>query len=83
MLGGVNLSSTEANLFTYVEDTIWITANLQRPAEPHLAALQTLNSRVGSHRLEERRRSLYTRGSPAVPPLMTGALEGFSGSTGA
>lgn len=33
-------------LFTYVKDTIWSPVNLQRPAEPHLAALQTPNSQV-------------------------------------
>ncbi len=41
---GFYLSSTEAILFTYVKDTICSTVNLQRPAEPHLAALQTPNS---------------------------------------
>lgn len=58
--GGLYLSSTEAILFTYVKDTIWSTVNLQRPAEPHLAALQTPNSQsgVGSHRLEGKRQGL-------------------------
>lgn len=38
---GPYLSCAEATLFTYVKDTIWSTVNLQRPAEPRLAAIQT------------------------------------------
>lgn len=36
----------EIILFTYVKYTTWGCVNLQRPAQPHLAALQTPNSQV-------------------------------------
>ncbi|MED6241501.1 hypothetical protein ATANTOWER_016771 [Ataeniobius toweri] len=43
---GECLSCTEVILFTYGKDTIWISVNLQRPAQPHLAVLQSPNSQA-------------------------------------
>lgn len=63
-------------LFTYVKDTIWSPVNLQRPAEPHLAVLQTPNSQVRGRIPSLGRKTTgfvnkvggWGRSSPAVPP---------------
>lgn len=72
---GLYLSCAEAILFTYVKDTIWRTVNLQRPAEPHLAALQIPNSQVQGWRPSIRGKVTWFvykggggRSSPEVPP---------------